>query len=245
MTGDEKRWNSFPGDRVIRRIVSLKRGSRVLDVGSGTSEILFALPLDISYVGLESCAWAVDGAKKKWASRVSASFLLHDQDEFSFGDESFDAILLFYSLEHFKKPREILVECKRVLRGGGVLIVAAPNLEFPFAYPNALRHRSTRYRIYLFFIRLFDYLKRIFGIYSFRILRENFTSKTGKYEKKDDDLWHIVSSWEVIKYLEGRGFSLEYFWEERPLESWRKIIRWLPTMKWYGVPLAAVFKKVP
>lgn len=150
----------------------------------------------------------------------------------------------FFSLEHLVNPLGVLRECRRVLRGGGSLIIAAPNLEFPLAWPNALRHKSILYRMWFVVIRLWDYLLRVFGKYSFRTLRENFTSRTGRYEKKDDDLWHVVSSWEVIKYLEKNGFRLEYFWEERPLAGWRRAIRYFPTMRWYGVPLAAAFSKL-
>src|SRR3989344_2792091 len=238
-TAEEKRWNSFPGDQVVRLLAGLEKSAKILDVGSGTSEILSALPSDIFYTGLESSAWAIDQAKRKWASRSSATFILQERDEFPFANESFDVVLLFYSLEHVKTPKETLMECKRVLRKNGVLIIVAPNLEFPLAWPNALRHQSGPYRIYFFFLRLFDYVTRILGIYSFRTLAGNFTSKTGKYEKKDDDLWHVVSSWEVIRFLEKNGFTTAEIWEESKLSGWRKMIRYLPTMRWYGVPLAA------
>lgn len=241
-TAEEKRWNSFPGDRVVQRIVDSGKSAKILDVGSGTSEILSALPRDLAYTGLESSAWAIDQAKKKWTTRALVDFVLHDKNRFPFEDRTFDTVLLFYSLEHVKKPREILFECKRVLKEGGTLIIAAPNLEFPLAWPNALRHKPKLYRILFFFLRTKDYLLRIFGIYTFRVLEENFTSKTGTYGKKDDDLWHVVSSWEVIRYLENSGFAVETLWQEKELFGWRKLIRYMPAMRFYGVPLAAVFK---
>ena len=41
--------------------------------------------------------------------------------------EGFDEVILWHVLEHLRTPREILVECRRILRPGGRLVVATPN----------------------------------------------------------------------------------------------------------------------
>lgn len=151
--------------------------------------------------------------------------------------------LLIFSLEYLKYPKEILVECGRVLKKEGSVIILAPNLEFPFAWPNALRHKNLLYRILFTILRVLDYLKRVLGIYSFRVLAENITSEKGIYERKDDDLWHMVSSWEVIKFLEGNGLALQEFWREKEVVGWRRWATYFPTLRWYGMTLAAVFRK--
>ena len=98
----------------------------------------------------------------------------------------------------------MLDEAVRVLIPGGHLILLAPNLEFPLSYINAIRHKGFLYKIWLDSARMSDYLMRIFGKVRFRTLKENFTSATGKYERLDDDLVYIVSSYEVINYLKNR-----------------------------------------
>jgi SAM-dependent methyltransferase len=45
-----------------------------------------------------------------------------------FADESFDMLLLSELIEHIADERPLLAECRRVLRRGGALVIATPNL---------------------------------------------------------------------------------------------------------------------
>jgi 2-polyprenyl-3-methyl-5-hydroxy-6-metoxy-1,4-benzoquinol methylase len=47
--------------------------------------------------------------------------------EQNFPDESFDAIVMNHVIEHVSAPRELLTECKRILRKGGALVIITPN----------------------------------------------------------------------------------------------------------------------
>lgn len=242
-THAEGRWDGFPGKGIVAYINEhLGAGGEMLDLGCGTAGILEYLPEEINYTGIDASLFALEEARRRWNSRLHTIFFANTSLA-RFSDGQFDLILLFYSLEHLREPRETLRECRRALKQGGSLIIAAPNLEFPFARPNALRNRSGFYRIWFTMLRSFDYIRRIFGIYSFRVLGENFTSHTGRYELKDDDLWHMASSWEVIKFLGKQGFGLIYFWKEREPSGMRRAFTYLPTLCWYGMPLVAAFIK--
>lgn len=43
-----------------------------------------------------------------------------------FEDESFDVVLLSHTLEHISEPQKLLDECRRVLVGGGLILIAVP-----------------------------------------------------------------------------------------------------------------------
>ena len=107
-------------------------------------------------------AFAVDSANKKNIAADGKFKLINpDDSELPFGDKYFDFVFGVYSLEHFKKPRKMLDEAVRVLKPKGYLILLAPNLEFPFARINAVRHKGFLYKTGLCAARIYDYLMRI------------------------------------------------------------------------------------
>ncbi|QQG45480.1 MAG: methyltransferase domain-containing protein [Candidatus Sungiibacteriota bacterium] len=245
MAREEGDWSSFPRSKVLEYLrANLKVGSSVLEVGCGTAEILSFLPSGVSYYGLERSDYAVRGAKEKWAGIFpDATFLVGEAENLPFSEARFDTVLLLFVIEHVFHPRQVLAECVRVLKRGGSLVILAPNLEFPFSRPSALRHRSAFWRIGFVALRMLDYFLRIFGIFTFRIVKENFTDATGRYEKKDDDLRYLASSYEVIRELESLGMRLEKFWEAGKLSGFRRFLRYFPKLHWYGVTLAAALVK--
>lgn len=238
-------WSTFPRREILEYLnVFSGKVADILEVGCGTGEILGFIRPVFRYVGVERSEYARNEARKKWKEKSKAEFVVSDAADLPLAESRFDIALLIFTLEHVHDPRQTLLELRRVLRIGGKLVIAAPNLEFPLAWPNALRHKSFTYRIYFILLRFFDYIFRIFGRYSFRTIPQNFVEYTGRYEKKDDDLRYVVSAWEAINFLERNGFKLEKFWEEKELSGWRKFIRFLPAMRWYGVPLVAAFSRV-
>lgn len=244
LTDEKDRWDGFPLKNLAEYLrKNLRPGAKILDIGCGTASVLKFLPKTVYYTGLDQSEFAIEKARRTWANYSNANFLIHTGPQVPLGDGSVDITLLIFSLEHLKYPKEILAACGRALKKGGSMVILAPNLEFPFAWPNALRHRTFPYRIFFTILRIGDYMKRILGGYSFRVLAGNITSEKGIYERKDDDLWHMVSSWEVIKFLEGNGLALQEFWREKEPTGWRKLLTHFPTLHRYGVTLAAVFKK--
>ncbi len=243
--GVKEGWSSFPRNRVIEFIKNHSGEiTSILDIGCGTAEILSYIPEKILYTGIERSQYAVEEAEKRWKNRLGkTNFIVNDSPPYSFPETSFDCVLLLFSLEHVWDPRGVLQECRRLLKKDGFLMILAPNLEFPFAWPSALRHMPFWYRSWFHILRIWDYTLRLFGIYSFRIVKKNFTDATGTYEKKDDDLRVFVSSWEVIHFLGAHGYRMQEFWEERELHGIKRFIRLFPGFRWYGIPLAAVFTK--
>lgn len=110
--------------RRAREIVSRVRTGRVLDVGCGRGLILGTL---------KEWGWETHGVELSedaaWhaSRRMGATMHVGDFVSARFEPESFDAIVFWHSLEHFRRPVDALIHAHRLLRKGGLLVVAVPN----------------------------------------------------------------------------------------------------------------------
>ena len=113
--------------RVLKRsrINKYVKPGRVLDIGCGRG-----LFLDVmrnggwDAVGTELNKETASYATKVYGLEVVTGDLIkHKLDE-----ESLDAININQVLEHLKNPNEVLLECRRLLRRGGLLLISVPDL---------------------------------------------------------------------------------------------------------------------
>lgn len=249
-SGFDDGWRKYILDFIKNNVSA---GGVFLELGCGEGEFSARIGNGVNYYGVDVSEYALKQAVVK-NSGGSGKFVLIDPDggRLPFGDKVFDIAFGVYSLEHFKKPKEMMDEAVRVLKSDGHLIFLAPNLELPFSRINAVRHKNIWYKVWLDSARICDYFFRIFGASKFRTLGDNFTSATGKYEKLDDDLTYVVSSWEVINYLKKRHKMKEVFSAKMgPTDAGpglkgkvRRMIALLPAMKYYGSVLFIVARKV-
>ncbi|OGT02357.1 MAG: hypothetical protein A2Y51_04215 [Gallionellales bacterium RIFCSPLOWO2_02_60_31] len=96
---------------------------RLLDVGCSSGAFLHAA------VKLGFRAEGVEPAPKAAATAQAAGLKVHQGllQEASYADGQFDAITLFEVIEHLQHPQELLQECRRILRPGGILLVGTGN----------------------------------------------------------------------------------------------------------------------
>lgn len=93
----------------------LSKGMRVLDVGCGNGYIAHHLT---ALIGRK-----VIGLDVSQATAAQIEYLCYDGLSFPLPDDSFDAVLLCYVLHHAQDLRAVLLEVRRVLRVGGLIIV--------------------------------------------------------------------------------------------------------------------------
>lgn len=127
----------YPGmreaaDRLIRHLPAsaLGSGARLLDVGCGAGgDLVFLNSLGWRASGVEIDPTAVRVARARGLEVIEG-----DVASAGLADETFDAVTSSHVLEHVHDPREFLLECRRVLKTGGVL-VAVPQTPDPNSDP--------------------------------------------------------------------------------------------------------------
>lgn len=97
---------------------------RILDVGcAGGAFMKAAHDLGFSVVGVEPSGWMCEFGRKAYGLDLRAGTL----DDHRFADAEFDIVTLWDVLEHLDRPAEVLLECGRILKNDGLLIVNYPD----------------------------------------------------------------------------------------------------------------------
>ena len=108
--------------RRLRRYIS---SGRVLDVGCGRGYVLAALrEYGFQVQGIELSELAVQHAREVLGLNVTVGGFDPDQ----YPDQSFDAVIFWHVLEHLPDVAAALQGALRILKPGGMLVIAVPNL---------------------------------------------------------------------------------------------------------------------
>jgi len=114
--------------RVLERL--LGGAGSVLDIGCGPGVLLNQM---------RSRGWQTRGTERSQAAASQARDVFHldvraeDVDDLIAQGATFDAVVLWHVAEHLQTPLDVLKGIARVLRPGGVLLVAVPNFASPEA----------------------------------------------------------------------------------------------------------------
>jgi SAM-dependent methyltransferase/glycosyltransferase involved in cell wall biosynthesis len=100
----------------------------VLDIasGEGYGSALLAKHA-ASVVGVDISRAAVEHARARYVEITNLRFLVGDCAEIPLPDGCVDFVVSFETIEHHDKHEDMLLEIKRVLRPGGVLIISSPD----------------------------------------------------------------------------------------------------------------------
>lgn len=101
----------------------VKKGSKVLDVGSGVGYSL----LELKNMGCHPYGIDPDTNAKKLANKYKIPFHLGFIDDKPFPGVQFDYVCASQVLEHTLDPVEFLVQCSKRLKPGGEIILSFPN----------------------------------------------------------------------------------------------------------------------
>lgn len=111
--------------RRMKRIEKYIGRGRILDVGCGRGLFLHLLKSHgWKVMGIEVNEETAAAARKNYNIPVITTKVMSS----SLADGSFDVITLNHVLEHLHDPKEMVKECRRLLRKGGLLVTAVPNL---------------------------------------------------------------------------------------------------------------------
>jgi len=117
--------------RMRARMVERQAGTRcgnILDIGCGDGDFLRAM---------RRCGWHAIGVELTDEKRNKLTALgIHavgPNDFPKLKDESFDAVTLWHALEHLHQPLDVLRRVRRLLKPGGVCVIAVPNAGSPQA----------------------------------------------------------------------------------------------------------------
>jgi 2-polyprenyl-3-methyl-5-hydroxy-6-metoxy-1,4-benzoquinol methylase len=132
-TTSGKRFNAFIEwfiylfrSRRKRLIEKQRKRGRILDIGCGRGVFLSLMKKN---------GWDVAGTEfnEETASYAASAYgirvMTGDASDWEFADTSFDVITINHVLEHINEPVATVRACRRLLRKGGLLVVAVPNLD--------------------------------------------------------------------------------------------------------------------
>lgn len=107
---------------------SLVAGKSVLDIacGEGYGSAILAQQA-ASVVGVDIDPATVALAQRHYQAITNLSFREGSCDAMGLSDHSVEVVVSFETLEHHDKHEEMMLEIKRVLKPGGLLIISSPN----------------------------------------------------------------------------------------------------------------------
>ena len=150
-----------------KRIERFIKGGSILDVGCGRGLFLHLM---------QEGGWKVTGAEfsKETAASASETYgipvVTGNPSEWGLGDGSFDAVTISHVLEHSFRPDEMIASCEKLLRKGGLIVVAVPNICSLQARMgrNAWFHLDVPYHLHHFSA---EGLRSLLERHSFRVMK--------------------------------------------------------------------------
>ncbi len=95
---------------------------RILEIGAGPTNAT------TEYLSGKGSVTGIDIDEAVKGNKHCIETVTYDGVHMPFADGSFDLAVSSYVFEHVEKPDELMVEIRRVLRPGGVLVFRTPNL---------------------------------------------------------------------------------------------------------------------
>ena len=194
-----------------RRVLELlsQRGvpeiNRLLDVGCGPGIMVEdALQLGYEFWGIDVAPGMIEQCRKRYGGSTRAHFAIGNAVKLEFPDECFDTVLCMGVIDHIADHRQAISEMLRVLRRGGMLLIAYPNLLSPYAL----------WRKYVFYP-----LVRLLKLAYFRLrgrVRPQALTYAGRLHTRRSVCSAITSSGAVVKNVVYFNFNVML----SPLDEW-------------------------
>jgi SAM-dependent methyltransferase len=126
-------------ERLSRIQPVIQEGSRILDFGAGSGEVVFMLrSLGFDASGFEPNSGYACFASKRLGLPVTHGFYQDARIE----PGSLDVVTAFHVFEHLESPLHAFAHVRGWLRTGGYLLVEVPNIESRCQWPGSRFHRA-------------------------------------------------------------------------------------------------------
>lgn len=172
-----------------KRVERYAKKGKILDVGCGRGDFL-ALMKERGWTptGLE-----LDSRIEGHGRKVGMDLRCGSLDTIKFPDAHFDAVTFWHVFEHLRNPDAALKECARILKPGGLLVVAVPNA-------GSLQAKMTG--------KSWFHLDPPFHLYHYSL--KNLLTLLGKYGFKSEGLKHFSFEYNPYGYLQSVFNSLGF-----------------------------------
>lgn len=109
---------------LMKSLLTIKPGMRILDVGCGTGNFMVELAgEDCQVVGVDTSDGMLNVAREKMKDMTNVDFKQMDVSALDFEDETFDVVVALTSFEFMEDKQSAFNEMWRVLKNGGQLVI--------------------------------------------------------------------------------------------------------------------------
>lgn len=109
-------------NEVLSRVDTFKeKKPKILDVCCGTGHLAEPLSERGTYLGIDFSESMINECRKRYPK---LKFSVGDAEDLRFKENSFDIVVCFWSFHHITAPEKALDEFRRVLKDGGLLVIA-------------------------------------------------------------------------------------------------------------------------
>lgn len=112
-------------DRLSMLVKRFDNGGMLLDFGGGMGTTAGAAnQFGFSCTVVESSRKAIEMGVKRYPK---VQWIYSEEIPSDIPDNSYDVVTMFHVLEHVLEPKRLLLQVRRILKGGGLLLIEVPN----------------------------------------------------------------------------------------------------------------------
>ena len=163
-------------------VSKLNKGDKILDLGCGNGRaIKYLVDRGFQGIGVDVSEKMLKLAKK---NVPKAKFYKKDFTKLDFKDNSFDAVISFFALNHIKKKefKQVISKCKKMLKKDGFLLLGMVEGKFEGCFKGFYGQKMLLYGKAYTKKEIYDVLKSK----AYKILKSSVKHFKGKYFEEDD-----------------------------------------------------------